>query len=51
MKPENNILLLRFLCWAFVVVAPTAGICWYAGIHNIGILGVALPFILIAEWI
>ena len=51
MKPGSKVVVLRLLCWTLIVMAPTAAICCAAGIHNVGILGVALPFILISEWV
>jgi hypothetical protein len=50
MKTDNYmVVFLRILCWIVVVIIPTGVICWLARIHNIGMIGVALPFILIAE--
>jgi len=49
MTDETKTIALRVLCWAVVVILPTGIICWLARIHTIGILGVALPFILVAE--
>jgi len=49
MKDETKVTALRAVCWAVVVILPTAIICWLAHIHTIAILGVALPLILVAE--
>jgi hypothetical protein len=49
MKPEIKIGILRIVCWLVVVIIPTTTICWFADFWNVGIIAVALPFILIAE--
>ena len=49
MKPENKMILIRVLCWIVLVIAPTAAVWWLVGLRNVGILAVAIPFILIAE--
>jgi hypothetical protein len=49
MKRETQYGLLRIACWIMVVILPTALVCWLAGIDNVGVIAVAIPFILVAE--
>jgi hypothetical protein len=49
MKDETKTVVLRALCWIFVVILPAGIICWLAEIHNVGMVAVAVPFILVAE--
>jgi|SRR5579883_880323 len=49
MHDETKISGLRALCWVVVVILPTGIICWFAQIHTIAIVAIALPFMLIAE--
>lgn len=41
--------VLRLLCWILIVIIPTGIICWLMDIYSIAALGIALPFILMAE--
>jgi hypothetical protein len=49
MKRETKSDLLRIACWMFVVILPTALICWLAEIYSVAAVAVALPFMLVAE--
>jgi hypothetical protein len=51
MKDETKISALRALCWAVIVVLPTGIICWLTHIHTAAIIAVALPFMLVGEWV
>jgi hypothetical protein len=49
MKDNTKSVIIRILCWIFVVILPVGVICWLMDLYSVAMLAVAFPFFLVAE--